>query len=100
MVSELLRTGKARALTTLGRLTSNDIITHSLNLVSQDVPKAEIRLRFTADETLKRIQADGQADSGAVNLLPERYSCDWPRGERDYRRGKKWDRPRYHHCYH
>lgn len=43
---------------TLQTVNLNDIITHSLNLVSQDAQSREIQLRFTANETLKRIQAD------------------------------------------
>lgn len=57
VVSELLELVKPAHLT-LQTVNLNDIITHSLNLVSQDAQSREIQLRFTANETLKRIQAD------------------------------------------
>lgn len=57
VVSELLELVKPAHLT-LQAVNLNDIITHSLNLVSQDAQSREIQLRFTANETLKRIQAD------------------------------------------
>lgn len=56
-LSELLELVKPAHLT-LQAVNLNDIITHSLNLVSQDAQSREIQLRFTANETLKRIQAD------------------------------------------
>lgn len=57
VVSELLELVKPAHLT-LQAVNLNDIITHSLNLVSQDAQSREIQLRFTANETLMRIQAD------------------------------------------
>ncbi len=57
VVSELLELVKPAHLT-LQAVNLNDIITHSLNLVSQDAQSREIQLKFTANETLKRIQAD------------------------------------------
>ncbi|TGB97052.1 two-component system sensor histidine kinase ZraS, partial [Salmonella enterica subsp. enterica serovar Enteritidis] len=57
VVSELLELVKPAHLT-LQAVNLNDIITHSLNLVSQDAQSREIQLRFTANETLKRIRAD------------------------------------------
>ncbi|EAA7245854.1 two-component system sensor histidine kinase ZraS [Salmonella enterica] len=57
VVSELLELVKPAHLT-IQAVNLNDIITHSLNLVSQDAQSREIQLRFTANETLMRIQAD------------------------------------------
>lgn len=36
----------------------NEVITHSLHLVSQDAASREIQLRFSANSTLPAIQAD------------------------------------------
>lgn len=57
VVSELLELVKPAHLT-LQSVDLNDLITHSLNLVSQDAQSREIQLRFTPNETLTHIQAD------------------------------------------
>lgn len=57
VVSELLELVKPAHLT-LQQVDLNEVITHSLNLVSQDAASREIQLRFSASSTLPAIQAD------------------------------------------
>ena len=55
VVSELLELVKPAH---LQQVDLNEVITHSLNLVSQDAASREIQLRFSASSTLPAIQAD------------------------------------------
>ena len=57
VVSELLELVKPAHLT-LQQVDLNEVITHSLHLVSQDAVSREIQLRFSANSTLPAIQAD------------------------------------------
>ncbi|MCE9763032.1 MULTISPECIES: two-component system sensor histidine kinase ZraS [Citrobacter] len=57
VVSELLELVKPAHLT-LQQVDLNEVITHSLHLVSQDAASREIQLRFSANSTLPAIQAD------------------------------------------
>lgn len=57
VVSELLELVKPAHLT-LQKVDLNEVITHSLHLVSQDAQNREIQLRFTANTALPGIQAD------------------------------------------
>lgn len=57
VVSELLELVKPAHLT-LQQVNLNEVITHSLHLVSQDAASREIQLRFSANSTLPAIQAD------------------------------------------
>ena len=57
VVSELLELVKPAHLT-LQQVDLNEVITHSLHLVSQDAASREIQLRFSANTTLPAIQAD------------------------------------------
>ncbi|HFZ8996804.1 TPA: two-component system sensor histidine kinase ZraS [Citrobacter freundii] len=57
VVSELLELVKPARLA-LQDVDLNELITHSLHLVSQDAQNRQIRLRFTASTSLPHIQAD------------------------------------------
>ena len=57
VVSELLELVKPAHLT-LQKVDLNEVINHSLHLVSQDALSREIQLQFTADTSLPAIQAD------------------------------------------
>ncbi|HGY3719314.1 TPA: two-component system sensor histidine kinase ZraS [Citrobacter gillenii] len=57
VVSELLELVKPAHLT-LQRVDLNEVITHSLHLVSQDAQSREIQLQFTPNAALPAIQAD------------------------------------------
>ena len=57
VVSELLELVKPAHLT-LQQVDLNEVITHSLNLVSQDAASREIQLRLSASSTLPAIQTD------------------------------------------
>lgn len=57
VVSELLELVKPTHLA-LQAVELNTLISHSLQLVSQDANSREIQLRFTANDTLPEIQAD------------------------------------------